>query len=93
MLEAAVVIKAVLEVAILALLGQGLLYVLAGKKREQNVFYQILRIIASPAMRLTRLITPRAFPPVWVGAIALSMLVCAWLVATYYKICLTINAC
>ena len=93
MLTAIVVAKAVLEVALLALLGQGLLYALAGEKRESNLFYQVLRTVASPVMAVTRLLTPKTFPPLWVGLVAFSMLVAAWLVATYYKICLTLGTC
>lgn len=93
MLLAAVIAKALAEVALLALLGQGLLYMLAGERRDTNVFYQVLRAAASPAVGLARLIVPRFFPPLWVGLIAFSMVAAVWIVATYYKICLTANAC
>lgn len=48
-----------IQVAGYSLLGQGLLYMLAGAKREQNVFYRILKTITSPAIRAVRFITPR----------------------------------
>lgn len=86
-------IKAIVELALLCLLGQGLLYLLAGQKREANLFYQTLKLLASPPMKLARLITPAQFPPFWVGCIAFSMLASAWVVATYYKICMTVGTC
>ena len=89
----ATTIKALLELASLCLLGQGLLYVLAGQRRDSNLFYQVLKLLASPPVRLARLITPASFPPLWVACIALSMMAAAWVVATYYKICLTIGTC
>lgn len=46
-------------IALMGLLAQGLLYVLAGAKREQNIFYNIVRIIPSPFVKLFRLITPK----------------------------------
>ena len=93
MLLAAVIAKALAEVALLALAGQGLLYMLAGERREQNVFYQLLRAAASPALGLARLLVPRFFPPLWTGLVALSMVAALWVIATYYKICLLANAC
>ena len=63
MLMAVVVLKTLLEVAGMALLGQGILYLLAGAGREQNFFYQLLRLIGSPTVRVTRLITPRRLVP------------------------------
>ena len=59
MLTLIVVLKALAEVAGLALLGQGILFLLAGASREQNVFYRVIQTITSPIIRFTRLITPR----------------------------------
>lgn len=52
-------LRVLVEVAGYSLLGQGLLAILAGAKREENLFYRILRTIASPAVRAVRFITPR----------------------------------
>jgi len=93
MFEAAVITKALMEVALLGLLGQGMLYLLAGKGRDKNVFYQTVKAVASPPMALARIISPPQFPPLWVGCVAFSMCVAVWLVATYYKICISLNTC
>ena len=53
------ILRTLVEVAGFALLGQGALAVLAGKYREQNIFYRVLRIVASPAVRAVRFIAPR----------------------------------
>ncbi len=53
------ILKALLEVAGLALLGQGLLFLFAGSKRESNVIYQALATVTRPVIRITRFITPR----------------------------------
>jgi len=42
-----------------ALLGQGVLFVLAGRHREKNIFYRIIKTIALPAVWLARRITPK----------------------------------
>ena len=50
----------IVAIALMGLLAQGALYLLAGQGREQNVFYQIVRVIPSPFVKLFRLITPKA---------------------------------
>ena len=52
-------LRALVEVAGCFMLGQGLLYVLAGRKRNDNFVYQLFAILTRPVMRFTRIITPR----------------------------------
>jgi hypothetical protein len=63
MMTLLVILKALVEIAGLALIGQGILFVLAGAGREQNVFYRMLRTITTPVTKLVRLITPRRLVP------------------------------
>jgi hypothetical protein len=51
-------VQLVAAIALMALAGQGVLHVIAGRNRERNVFYQVLRIVPSPFVRLTRWLTP-----------------------------------
>ena len=73
MLQLVVIAKAINEVALMALLGQGALYVLAGAKRETNPVYAILKAITSPVMKLSRAITPRVVLDQHIGFVALSV--------------------
>ena len=52
-------IKAVVEVAALAVLGRSLLGLLVGARRDNNLAYQVLSVVARPALRLARLLSPR----------------------------------
>lgn len=63
MLSVIVIAKALIAVAGLALLGQGIVHVLAGAGRETNIFYRLLRILAKPATTAVRAITPRRLVP------------------------------
>ena len=54
-------VQLVVAIALMALIGQAVLYVLAGRNRDRNVFYQIIRIIPSPFVKLTRFLVPRTF--------------------------------
>ena len=54
MYDVIVILKALTEVAGVAVIGQGVLYVLAGAKRDQNLFYRIFKAVTSPVMKVTR---------------------------------------
>lgn len=50
--------KALIEVAGVALIGQGVVALFAGANRDKNVIYGLFRIITLPAVKLARLLTP-----------------------------------
>lgn len=53
------VARALIEVAGYALMGQGVLAVLAGKSRDQNAVYRLLQSVTTPAVKAVRFLTPR----------------------------------
>mgnify|MGYP003386084509 FL=1 len=93
MLAVASAIKLIAEIALLALLGQWLLGLLAGAKKEQNLFYQILQIMTRPFVSAARLLTPKLVLDRHVPLVAFLLLLFIWLGATIYKIqtCLQIG--
>lgn len=91
MYEAIVILKALTEVAGIGMIGQGLLYVLAGAKRDQNMVYNLFKVITSPIMKATRLITPRIVLDQHIGLVAFFLLVVLWLVLTGFKIKLVLD--
>lgn len=92
MLTLVVILKAVTEIAGLALLGQGILYVLAGETREQNGFYRVLKTITAPATRFTRTITPRFVADAHIGLAAFFLVAGLWFALTLIKIRLVFEA-
>ena len=48
----------VLYIPLLALVGQGILFVLAGQRRQSNFFYQLLQLLSKPFTFVVRRITP-----------------------------------
>jgi len=52
------VLRALVEVALLALLGQGVVGLLAGSRRGTNPIYVLFQVVTKPAIRATRWITP-----------------------------------
>lgn len=75
------VVKALVELAGLFLFGQGLLYVLAGQKRDGNFVYQLFRTLTSPVMRATRAITPKLVVDRHIPYVALLLLFWIWVAA------------
>jgi hypothetical protein len=53
--------------------------VFAGAGRDQNVVYQVFRIIASPVTRLTRFVMPRFVPDRHIPFIGFGLLLWAWI--------------
>jgi hypothetical protein len=52
-------LRGLVEVAGFVLLGQGLLALLAGKHRHNNVVYKGLQIVTAPVTKLVRRIAPK----------------------------------
>ena len=86
MLLAAIVVKGLVEVVLLVLLGQGILFVFAGANRHQNLVYRLFATVTSPVMKATRRITPRFVVDQHIWMVALFLLVALWLVALALKV-------
>jgi len=91
MYEIIVVLKALTEVAGVAMIGQGVLYAVAGAKRDQNPFYVIFKTVSSPVMKLTRWITPRIVLDRHLWLVAFFLLVVLWFVLTVTKISIVLQ--
>lgn len=79
-----IVLKGLLELAGLFLLAQGALYMLAGAKRDTNVFYQILQIVTRPVIGIARFLTPRIVVDRHIPYVAFLMVVWAWLILLFW---------
>lgn len=81
----------VLYIALLALLGQGALYVLAGPKRDSNIFYQLLQVVSKPFTLLVRRITPKRVADQHVPLVTFFLLLIAYAVVTLERIALCVQ--
>jgi len=86
MYDVIVILKALTEVAGVAMIGQGVLYVLAGAKRDQNLIYRMFEALTSPVMKATRWITPRVILDQHLGLVAFLFLAILWFGLTVIKI-------
>ena len=85
--------KLIAEIALLALLGQWLLGLLVGAKRDKNLFYQILQIMGKPFVAVARVISPKFVVERHLPLVAFLILAFVWFGITILKIqtCLQIG--
>jgi hypothetical protein len=84
-LKIILILKALTEVAGVAFLGQGILWVIAGAKREENFVYKLFRTLTSPVTRVTRIVTPRIVLDQHIGLVAFLLLAVLWVVLVVFK--------
>jgi hypothetical protein len=84
-------IKLLVEIALMALAGQFVLGLLAGARRQQNVFYQLLQAVTSPVVRGVRKIAPRIVLDRHLPVAAFVLLASIWLLVTMTKIDLCVR--
>ncbi len=70
----------------LALLGQGLLYVLSGQKRETNLFYQLFQIVNKPWTATARFISPKQIADHQIPFVAFCIIAVLYIAVTLAKI-------
>jgi hypothetical protein len=79
-------LQLLLYIPLLTLLGQGLLYLLAGAKRDSNVFYRLLQVIAKPFTFVVRKMTPAKVADEHVPVVTFFLLLIAYAVVSFEKI-------
>jgi len=79
-------VKLIAEIALLALAGRWLLGVLAGARRETNLFWRVLDAMSQPFVKATRAVTPRIVLDRHIPLAAFVALGMVWVAATLAKI-------
>lgn len=79
------VLRALVEVALLALLGQGLLALLAGSRRHNNFVYRLFLVITQPVIALSRKITPKVILDKHLPFVAFFLMFWLWILLAWVK--------
>lgn len=85
-------LKLIAEIALMAFAGQWLLGILAGTKRDTNLFYRLLKVVTDPFIRGARWISPRIVIDRHLPLVAFLLLSFLWLVTTLFKVQLCLEA-
>lgn len=80
------IVKLLAEIALLCLVGQWVLALLAGRKRDTNPFYQLFQVLTKPLLRSARWISPRVVLDRHLPLVAFLLLFFIWIVVTITKI-------
>lgn len=79
------VLRALVEVGLLALIGQGVLALLAGGRRHTNFVYKLFLIITSPVIKVCRWITPKVIIDKHLPFVAFFLLFWVWILLAWVK--------
>ncbi len=77
--------RVLVEVAGFALLGRGILALLAGKHRHDNLFYKILVTVTGPAVKAVRFIAPRFIIDAHIPMLTFFLLFWLWIALALAK--------
>lgn len=93
MLIFAATLKLIAEIALLALLGQWLIGLMAGASRDRNPVYGLLQLLGRPWIRAARWFSPQIVLDRHVPLVAVFLLLLMWAAASFAKvmICLQIG--
>ena len=79
------ILRACVELAGFALLGQAVLALLAGPKRADNPIYRLFQIVTGPPIRIVRWILPGTVRERHLPWITFLLLFCFWIALAWLK--------
>ena len=93
MFLAIVILKSLIELSLMFVVGRFILGLLAGAKRQTNVFWQLLDVASKPSLWLTRRVSPKLILDQHIPLATVSWLIIAWMLLVMAKIdlCLQIG--
>ena len=77
--------RALVEVAGMLLLGQGVLWLFGPKARDGNFVYDLFKMGTRPIVKATRVVTPRFVHDAHIGMVSFIILVWLWLALAFAK--------
>jgi hypothetical protein len=94
MLLTVVILKSLIELSLMFIVGRFVLGLLAGAKRQTNVFWQLLDVAAKPSLWLTRKLSPKLILDQHIPLATASWLLVAWVLVVKLKIdlCMQLGA-
>lgn len=80
------ILKLLAEIALMSLAARWVLGLLAGKRRDQNLFYQLFQVVTRPLIAGARLLSPRVVLDQHLPLVASLLMLFVWIFATLTKI-------
>ena len=92
MFQMITIFKAMVEVALFAFVGQGILYVLAGARRDKNLVFVMLKTVTMPVTKFIRLVSPGIVMDRHIPLASFILLIVLWAGLTMGKVMLVVQA-
>lgn len=86
MLLTIVILKSLIELSLMFIVGRFVLGLLAGAKRQSNVFWQMLDVASKPSLWVTRKLSPKIIMDQHIPLAAASLLLVSWVLVVKLKI-------
>jgi hypothetical protein len=80
------IVKAISEIVAFSLVGQGVLYLIAGQRRENNFVYRMFATITRPVLRFSRMIMPSFVLDRHIWMVAALLVFVVWVIAGQQKL-------
>ncbi len=78
-------LRAVIEMLGLCLIGQGILFVLAGSGRETNPIYRLFKLLTAGPIRLVTRILPKGCSQGFINGLTFGILLMLWLSLAFLR--------
>lgn len=78
-------LKALVEIAAMALLAQGVVGLIAGDARQQNLIYRLFRVVTAPVIGLVRKLVPGFVADAHLGWLSFLLLLGLWIALVFAK--------
>lgn len=79
------ILRALVEVALLFLVGQGILALLAGSRRHANIVYKFFLIVTQPVLKIVRFVSPPQIIDKHLPFVAFFLLFWCWIGLAWLK--------
>ena len=91
MLQFITILKAMAEVALLAFLGQGILFIMAGSNRDKNLVFTMLKTVTMPVTKFIRFVSPGIVMDRHIPLASFILLIVLWAGLTIAKVTLVLQ--
>lgn len=78
-------LKALVEIAALSLLAQGIVGLMSGRAKQENFIYRLFQIVTAPIIRITRVIMPGFITDRHMALTSFFILFCMWVALIFAK--------
>lgn len=78
-------LKALVEIAVMSLLAQGLLGLLSGAARQNNFIYRLFQTVTAPILRGARAVTPKFIGDAYLALVSCFILFWLWVALVFAK--------